>query len=425
MAKIILIAMAAALFLGIVEIFALRFSRGDLYPRYSSSRQDPFGCKALFESLREAGVDAGRIYKSINEISDPENTTIVRTGIHSFADPIDGKDIRDFILSGGCFIGFFAPDANADVEKSKKSKKKSEAKAKKQSDATCPTKPQKKDKKKKRQVRKKKNDSKKEIAENDIPKQFLFKFMKQIGCQLRAAKKKDDDSIIHRMASPTAKPAAAGVRKVQTFSRNYFVFSKKEKWNVLMECDGKPVLATRAFGKGSVTLCATSYPISNEGLAKCKNAELISLLIPTGRKILFDEHFLGIQETKNIAWLFKQYKLHLLLAVLALAAVFFIWSNMASISNISSVRANAYYDSGTLESGFSNADGLRDLIAKSVRKSELIDVCASEWLKTAKTRNIPKEDIDEIKDILRKHGKSDPVQVYAMISKTLNKRRLK
>ncbi len=44
-------AMAGFVF-GIVRLFELRFSAGDIYPPYSSFRTDPLGTKALTESLR-------------------------------------------------------------------------------------------------------------------------------------------------------------------------------------------------------------------------------------------------------------------------------------------------------------------------------------------------------------------------------------
>src|SRR5689334_15100726 len=38
--------------LGLLRLFQERFETGDIYPRYSTWRSDPFGCRALFESLR-------------------------------------------------------------------------------------------------------------------------------------------------------------------------------------------------------------------------------------------------------------------------------------------------------------------------------------------------------------------------------------
>jgi hypothetical protein len=96
---------------------------------------------------------------------------------------------------------------------------------------------------------------------------------------------------------------------------------------------------------------------------------------------------------------------------------------MSSISNLSAASDNAYRGSATVESDFSNSDGLRNLISRSVRKNELTRVCVSEWLKTVRTRNIPKEDVETVKEILRQNEKSDPVRVYAMISEILNKDR--
>ena len=415
---LILAAMGALLLVGVVDIFALRFSRGDLYPRYSSLRPDPFGCKALFETLSETGVDVGRRYDPVSRISESERIALIRTGIRSFDDYVDSKGVRDFVLDGGEFIGFFSPDARAPVEKKKRkclslknSRSKSESDEKSESD----------DKARKRQTPEDGTD--KEVEEKRASRKSRIDFMKSIGCSLRAADGVEDDALSRRKSVLTPKHAKKKIKPFQNFSRNFLTFDEESKWEVFMVCDGKPALATRRFGKGRVTLCVSSFPISNEGLAKSRNAELISHIIPVGRKVLFDEHFLGLHEARNIAWLFKKHKLHLLVANIILAALLFVWSNMVSMSNISTASSKSYYDSETVESRLSSGDALRNLINRSLKSDELIRSCVSEWMRTAKTRGVSDEDVAEISDILRKHEKSNPMLVYGMISDVLNKNR--
>ena len=421
----LLIAMGTVLIIGVADIFSLRFSRGDLYPEYSSLRPDPFGCKALYESLEEIEIDVERTFNSADAISDKEHTTLIRTGIHSFRDPFDGKALRDFVFEGGHFIAFFAPDATTKLEKRKYAKKK----LKKESKGTpCDI--------KKNKINKKKNDEKtdkkiakknedcsncdKTTSECDIPKKFTFSFMSETGFEIRARREsEDEEKSALKLAIPTIKYKDEKFKSFPTFSRNFFIFTDKSKWKVIFTENKLPVLASRNFGKGRITICVSSYLVSNEGLAKLENSKLISHIIPPGRKTLFDEHFLGLKQVKNIAWLFKKYKLQLLIANLILAAAFFVWRNMASMSNISTTQAAAYYETETVESDFSNSDGLRNLIRRSVGKKELTRVCLAEWRKTVKMRNIPKDKIKEIEEIVKKHENADPVQVYKLISEVL------
>lgn len=420
----VLIAMLALLMFGVADIFSLRFSRGDLYPRYSSLRPDPFGCKALYESLEEIGIDVERTFNPIDAISDNEKTTLIRTGIHAFRDPIDAKALRDFAFEGGHFIAFFAPDAPARLKKRKSIKKNTET-ANESDKSTCDTKSDKikkknnKDEKPDKQIVEKSSNRDNKKSNCEIPEKCFFDFMDETGFKIRARRESEDEKAIVRLAVPTKKYKTAKFKSFPTFSRNYFIFSDPSKWDVIFTENKLPVLATRKFGKGRITICVSSYIVSNEGLAKLKNAKLLSHIIPPGRKTLFDEHYLGLHQVKNIAWLFKKYKLQLLIANLILAAGFFVWRNMASMSNISTKPSSAYYDTETVESDFSNSDGLRNLIKRSVKTKELTRVCVSEWMKTVKTRNIPKNKIKEVEEIVRKHENADPVSVYKLISEVL------
>jgi hypothetical protein len=333
------------------------------------------------------------------------------------------KALRDFILDGGVFIGFFSPVTTALQERYVKRRNKHASTGKEPRESRMkPLDPRKNKLDEELKKRKSRNADGENDKQGGVAKKEFRDFLALVGCELRADDG-DEGGLPRRKAVATKKYEKMGFKPFQTFTWNHLSFKEPSKWDVIMVCDGKPVLATRRFGKGSVTLCVTSYPVSNEGLAELKNAELISHIVPAGRKTFFDEHFLGIHEVKNIVWLFKKHKLHLLVANIILAAVLFVWSNMSSISNLSAASDNAYRGSATVESDFSNSDGLRNLISRSVRKSELSQVCVSEWLKTVRTRNIPKEDVETVKEILRQNEKSDPVRVYAMISEILNKNR--
>src|SRR5713101_8912577 len=59
--------------IGIVELFLLRFSAGDVYPPYSSLRADPSGTRALYESLEKIpGATVARHLKPLSLLEGAE-----------------------------------------------------------------------------------------------------------------------------------------------------------------------------------------------------------------------------------------------------------------------------------------------------------------------------------------------------------------
>jgi hypothetical protein len=77
--------MTAMFLIGVLELFVLRFEGGDVYPAYSSLRADPFGTKALYESLAAIhGAAVTRNLKPLEEL--PASSGVVfYTGLDPWA----------------------------------------------------------------------------------------------------------------------------------------------------------------------------------------------------------------------------------------------------------------------------------------------------------------------------------------------------
>src|SRR2546429_5355956 len=72
----------AVFFVGIVELFLLRFAAGDVYPQYSSLRADRYGTRALYESLEKLPVaTVVRHMKPLNLLDGAEGV-VFYTGVH-------------------------------------------------------------------------------------------------------------------------------------------------------------------------------------------------------------------------------------------------------------------------------------------------------------------------------------------------------
>ena len=86
--------LAAVFLAGVVQLFLLRFAGGDVYPPYSSLRSDPFGTKALYESLeRIPGVTVTRHLKPIEALAGADGVVFF-AGIHPWVFRGAGKQTR-------------------------------------------------------------------------------------------------------------------------------------------------------------------------------------------------------------------------------------------------------------------------------------------------------------------------------------------
>jgi len=70
---------------GVLHLFGLKFTEGDVYPEYSSLRSDPSGVKLLYDSLaRIPGLTASRNYLPLGSLSG-EHATLVLLGLQAAA----------------------------------------------------------------------------------------------------------------------------------------------------------------------------------------------------------------------------------------------------------------------------------------------------------------------------------------------------
>src|SRR5438128_12629061 len=74
--------LVAVFLVGIVDLFLLRFAAGDVYPPYSSLRADPYGTRAVYESLEKIpGATVVRHLKPLNLLDGAEGV-VFYTGVY-------------------------------------------------------------------------------------------------------------------------------------------------------------------------------------------------------------------------------------------------------------------------------------------------------------------------------------------------------
>src|SRR5581483_10296824 len=105
----VLVACGVILVIGVVQLFALRFESGDVYPPYSTLRSDPLGAMALYESLGQLpGVSVERDFSPDNQLPEGREITYLHLGGEPTrwrALPEDlFREIDQFVARGGRLV---------------------------------------------------------------------------------------------------------------------------------------------------------------------------------------------------------------------------------------------------------------------------------------------------------------------------------
>src|ERR1051325_12163449 len=86
---VMLLLLAGAVFLwALIQLFDMRFARGDVYPAYSTLRSDPLGAKAFYETLAGVGrLDGWRNERALDRVNAPPGSTLFVIGATGLSAP--------------------------------------------------------------------------------------------------------------------------------------------------------------------------------------------------------------------------------------------------------------------------------------------------------------------------------------------------
>ena len=148
----------------------------------------------------------------------------------------------------------------------------------------------------------------------------------------------------------------------------------KPHWKVLYTCQGEPVVIERRYGSGSILLAADSFFVSNEALRRERSPQFLARLFAGPRDLVFDEEHHGVREQPGIASLARKYRLQGVIAGLGLLALLFVWQN--AVRFIPAAAAGAE-EQPVL--GREAAQGMVNLLRRSIAPRDLLALCADEW----------------------------------------------
>jgi hypothetical protein len=152
-------------------------------------------------------------------------------------------------------------------------------------------------------------------------------------------------------------------------------------WKVIALQGDKSVIVERAFAHGSIVLLADSYPLSNEGLAADRNTGLLVWLIDNRGGVMFEETHLGLSEQAGIMTLAQRYGLQGTLVSIVAVLLLFIWKCQYTL-----VPRTKSEQNGLTVPGCGSDQAFLNLLQRVVSQKDLLGVCITTWLKTARPR---------------------------------------
>lgn len=404
---------AAVFFLGVLNLFHIRFQSGDIYPVYSSLRSDPLGTKIMFEALDHIqGVSAVRNYYPLYKIRhDPETTYLflgMRTmDLNAFTKK-DAEKLDSIVTEGGRLVMTFLPGG--------KSRMKCAARKKESCDAVSGNSQESDDVDEK-------TDEKATTGHDTEGPELYTDLSEHWGVEFAfhnpAASSDgtgDSESVL----------SADGYNLPGTMSwHSHFYFRIRDtEWDEVYAVEGRPVLIERDFGRGKIILSSDTYFASNEAMLKERHPDLLSWIIGENRNVLFDETHHGIIERPNLAALARKYHLHGLFTAFLFLAALFIWKNSTSFMPPVKNRE----EENIQVSSKDYLSGLVNLLRRNIQRGDIVDVCFHEWTRTQGSRRHGAHDLNQIKEILMRDrqtpvNRRNVLKSYESIRQILDKRR--
>ncbi|MCE9610214.1 MAG: hypothetical protein K8R23_08385 [Chthoniobacter sp.] len=401
--------LAAIFVAGVRQLFALHAAKGDIYPPYSSLRADPLGVKGIYDALDSLrGVNTTRNFRSLPRLQTDGPITLVYAGVDGRA-AWEDRELRVFngLVNGGTRAVFaFLPVQNLngfdEVRTHTKLKrgKKLGAKGRKEDE---------------KKAAKKKDDEDEDDPVKNPPISFT-EAAKRWGFAFDTLPVADEKDGPRYADSADEK---ARLESEMTWHTRLCFKDLMPGWEVLYECEGKPVLIERRLGQGSLVFAADSFFLSNEALRKERQPLLLARLFNGPSRVVFDEDHLGVNENPGLASLARKYRLHGVFAGILLLALLFVWKNTARFIPVTRDEAR----DGDVVLGKESAAGFINLLRRTILPAEILPLCLAEWRKAGLHRPGEQARVEEIlaADQSRPARQRNPVAAYQTIAQALTR----
>ena len=156
-----------------------------------------------------------------------------------------------------------------------------------------------------------------------------------------------------------------------------------ESWRVLRQTGtgGEATVVEKRFGgTGSLVLAGETILISNEGLYRDRNSELLLTLFDGRRVVIFEESHLGVVQSGSVGQLLRRYRLGGAALVLVMLFALFFWRSAVSFLPHQQ-RTDASAASVTSHAG---QDALVNLVRASVPSAALTTAAQILWHRSSR-----------------------------------------
>jgi len=409
------ILLAATVFVaGVIYLFLLRFEAGDVYPPYSSLRADPLGTMALCESLAKLpGLEVRRDTTDRNKLPEEPNTTYLHLAVEartwrSMSDEVF-DEIEKFLTRGGRLVITMRPIAGWEFWSGVPATPvpiTNTNTAGTNVPATGPSKTKKSPGKKPGA-----NQPASMIQERSLAKRWGVDFGR-----VELAQGEDDVYKPARVINQTDLPLPDSL----DWHSSLVLTNLNSSWQTIFARGDHPVVAEKAFGRGSIVIATDSYFLSNQALWKEREPRLLAWLIGPAEHIVFDEAHLGVVESSGVAVLMRKYRLTGVIGALVLLAGLFIWKNSFSL-----VPPYAGETRSPFVPGKDATAGFVNLLRRNIPARQVLEVCFEQWTRSLLNRaNYRIAAVDQAQTIME-HERArpvtarNPVQAYREISQAL------
>lgn len=392
---------------GVLELFLLRFERGDVYPAYSSLRTDPLGTKVFYRSIENLNaLTVDRNYRPLSEIESYQDTTLFFIGVDSneltnlHQKSIDSLS-RVALEGGRLVIGLFPREWDPSLISDNESED-DDKNHKEESEET--------------------SDGNKAIPPEEQEKEKTASIQDRWGLSFDY----EDKVSINGKAKRTSEfNGDWSLPTSISFHSRLFFHTLDEAWKIVYINKGRGIIISRQYGNGKIIISNDSFLLSNEAMLVERYPGLLSWFIGSSNHVIFDEAHFGIQKTYGIASLLREYNLFWPMLGLFLMAGLYLWKNSVHFIPPPDDSEVAGHD---FQSQRDYMEGLIGLLRRNVQPKDLLGVCLSEWEASQKHfHKISEEVLKKVKEMIHaweqgKHKKQDTVRRYNEIHRILSER---
>lgn len=367
----------AVLILAVVQIVSMlgaRLEVGDTFAPYSTLRADPLGMMALYNALDSLPHhDSLRFVRPIEELPDGAGYTLIIAGAPLGMDPPGILDAVDrFVYTGGRAVIAFHPldegyalrSLRRNIRLRDRAREAREKRDNPDEDATPAEETS-------EEVPAEESAPADETLEDESPPEDMAgpgsNDAKNTGGDDTGDDAEDDDGDTEDLRRlppgaleaediserwkfdygfeiPSGDPEATrhdGAPPLEDTLRvrtGLYFQTDNDAWTPVFVRDGAEedenpftVVMTRKQGAGSIVLCSDSYFLSNEALRNDRAPKTLDWLMGENTTLLFSETHLGNGQRDRIMTLVRRYRLHGVLAGLALIGGLFLWRNMTTL----------------------------------------------------------------------------------------------